>query len=1258
MADSSWKINIDTGGTFTDACALPPDSENLVYLKVLSSGLLRLRIIERLTPDSLRIDIPRNWNVPDHFFVSYQVSDEKLPGPNHVVAWQANTQTLTLTHALPDEISTIDLSTCEEAPVLATRILTGTALDEAFPKLQLRLATTRSTNALLENKVAATAFFVTRGFGDLLSIRDQRRPYLFALNHHKEHSLHQTSIEVDERLSAQGEVLTSFNPNDPVFKNACEQALDQGIEVAAVALLHSYQNPEHEQQLRDYLLNLGFKHVSISADLAALIRILPRANTTVVDACLAPVMQVFIDNITHSLQSSDLLVMTSAGGLETTEQFRPKDSLFSGPAGGVVGAAAAAHRLDHDKIISFDMGGTSTDVARYDGDFIYQFEQKAGGASLLAPSLRIETVAAGGGSICYTNETRLQVGPESAGSWPGPACYGNGGPLTVTDVNLLLNRIDPGHFGIPLIEENIAAAEQALAELRQQSNTLDSLSDQEFLEGLLAIAVEQMADAIHTISVREGVDPKDYKLLAFGGAGPLHACDIAEKLGITSILVPPEAGLLSAFGLHHAVIERFAQMQILKKLDAVQQQIPHWLQKLSEEAGQTLLSDHEFDYNADIEIRRQIAELRLAGQDSSLSLEITDPKLLLEQFHTLYLDIFGYSYNQDTAVELVTLRVVVSLPGHKIKQVAPRALYKTEAPDSSSFIDRSQLQTGQTLLGPAVIQDPFSTFYLKPDWKCHIADDLSLAISPLSSTIKSAETSSPSSIEDTLFRNRFENIVSEMGAQLQRSAISTNVKERQDFSCALLDADARLVANAPHIPVHLGALGLCVREVIKTQSLRPGDTIITNHPAYGGSHLPDVTLITAVFHPDKPEAPVAYIANRAHHAEIGGITPGSMPPNATNLTEEGVVIPPTLLIDQGESCIHHIEKLLTESAFPTRHLADNIADLNAQLAANKQGLKSLQSLIVSHGSETIEYHLDKIAQLSQIAVQQALQTKSLAQSTASQSLDDGTKIVISASTSKTSRLKLKLDFTGTSSSHPGNLNATPAIVRSAVLYVLRLWTQSELPLNEGLLRDVELVLPDCFLNPKFPADPSQCPAVVGGNVETSQRLVDTLLLLFGIQACSQGTMNNLIFGDDQFGYYETIAGGAGAGPDYEGASGIHTHMTNTAITDPEILEHRYPVRLRRFALRKNSGGKGKYKGGDGLIREIEFLQPLKLSLLTQHRVESPYGLEGGQAGECGKQTLIKADGTQKKLASSSEIQTETGDRLIIETPGGGGWGSC
>ncbi len=1229
-----WRICIDTGGTFTDCWAIPPGGNVPRLVKVLSSGRLRVRV----APDST---IQTPWDVADGFFAGWSASAPSVRDPagaDELAEIRGSEKVGDFLHRLEfaercSQILTtlvceIDLFTGEEAPVIGTRILTGAKLAELFPSIHLRLATTRGTNALLERKGAPAAFFVTRGFGDLLEIRDQRRTDLFALNHRKPQPLHDVTIEVDERLDANGEVLEPIR-FDPGFREKVANARGAGIRVAAVALMHGYANPAHERSLAQFLREAGFDRVSLSSDLAPLIKILPRAETAVVDATLTPVMSEFLNRVAGV--SPDLLVMTGAGGLEAREAFRPKDSLFSGPAGGVVGAAASGRACSFERLITFDMGGTSTDVARYDGKLAYQFEQAVGDAKLLAPALRIETVAAGGGSICRWTEGGLRVGPQSAGADPGPACYGRGGPLTITDVNLLLGRIDPEKFGIPLSAANLDAARTRLRDLIAQMGGGD---ESDVLTGLLRIAVEQMADSIRTISIREGADPADYALLAFGGAGPLHACDIAELLGMSTIVVPAEAGVLSALGLHHAAVERIAERQILRLLGDCAD-LASWLAELRDEAGG--------EWGPGAKLRRQIAELRLAGQDSTLDLEIDDLADLEADFRRKYAAIFGYEPGTDQEIELVALRVVVAAD---------------DGATPASVAAFTGLKPGEEFGGPRVIQDAFSTLWLKAGWRARVHESGALVADRTDAPhAKDTSFSGDSAVGQELFRHRFQNIVGEMGAMLQRSATSTNVKERLDFSCALLDAAGQLVANAPHIPVHLGALGLCVREVTRALDLGPGDMAVTNHPSFGGSHLPDVTVISPVFDESAAER-IGYVANRAHHAEIGGIRPGSMPPNAQNLDEEGVVIAPMRLFRGGVADFDALAAILTESRFPTRNLRDNLADIQAQAAANLRGVAALESLAREHGVSTISGHLEALAEQSRQSFRIALQAKPPACETAEEKLDDGTKIRVSVKRdSGRQASRFTLDFTGTSPNAPTNLSATPAIVRSAVLYCLRLWTGSELPLNEGLLRNVDIILPRCFLNPDFPPDPRDCPAVVGGNVETSQRLVDTILKLFGIQACSQGTMNNFIFGNERFGYYETIAGGAGAGPDHPGASALHTHMTNTAITDPEILEQRYPVRLRRFQVRQESGGAGRFRGGDGVVREFEFLEPLEVSLLMQHRVEAPYGLDGGEPGALGRQTLIRANGEQTQLSGHSAVRVEKGERIIIETPGGGGYGS-
>lgn len=1234
-----FKLRVDTGGTFTDCWGLAKGETTPRLAKVLSSGRLRVPVKKWLTSTTLQVELPAAWQIKDAFFTGYKLGSGD--GSALVLSFDAASRQITLSRELSESAS-VDLFTREEAPILGARLLTGTALDEAFPPLDFRLATTRGTNALLERKGAPLAFFTTTGFRDLLTIRDQRRPDLFALKHERPHPLFAAVEEVSGRLDATGRELEPLSLDDR-FDTRAKELLESGISVAAVALLHSYLNPLHEEKVKERLLKLGFGHVSSSADLAPLIKLLPRAETSVTNAYLQPVMQSFLDHIAERTgEESQLLTMTSAGGLEPTASYCPKDSLLSGPAGGVSGAVAVAESLGFNHILTFDMGGTSTDVARYDGTFQYRFEQLVGDARLLSPALKIETVAAGGGSICQWKNGGLLVGPESAGAEPGPACYGRGGPLTITDVNLLLNRIDPDNFGIPLTGENFRAAEVAALELQKEAGIADLNLDPAFLSGLLDIAVEQMADAIRSISIRDGADPTDYALLAFGGAGPLHACDIAERLDMTSVLVPAEAGLLSAYGLDCAAVERFAERQInLHTGD------PTLESKLSEIDKNALDALNETGFDGSL--TQRIAELRLAGQDATLTIKLTNEATLDSLFAREYRTIFGYDPPSDRAIEVVSYRAIAGTARRVTRSSYCSSNDLTglnQRPDPLKWVDRGELQQGQSIAGPVVIQDPFSTFFLNEGWTATVAENGALVATLTTDKIATQKERPPQIVEE-LFRHRFDQLVEEMGTMLQRSAISTNVKERADFSCALLDSKGELITSAPHIPVHLGALGVCVRMAKAQIEMKRGDTIVTNHPAMGGSHLPDVTLITPVFEANG-DKPVAFIANRAHHAEIGGITPGSMPPSATSLAEEGVVISPTHLIREGQSCFDEVTEILTSAPFPTRNLKDNLADLNAQLASNRRGQMILEAIISDHGSDEVTEQFQSLKSRSLDALAERLSKTELSGGSITEHLDDGTGINVQIAMKDD---RLCIDFTGTSTMHPGNFNATPAIIQSAVLYVLRLWSQTEVPLNEGMLELVEIILPECFLNPRFDPDPALCPAVVGGNVETSQRVVDTLIRALEIQACSQGTMNNFLFGDESFGYYETICGGTGAGEGYEGTSGIHSHMTNTSITDPEILEHRYPVRLREFSIRPGSGGTGKWRGGDGIVRGIEFLRTLQVSLLTQHRNVSPYGFNGGGDGKRGRQTL-----NDQELNSSATFEAEAGDILVIETPGGGGAG--
>jgi 5-oxoprolinase (ATP-hydrolysing) len=860
-------------------------------------------------------------------------------------------------------------------------------------------------------------------------------------------------------------------------------------------------------------------------------------------------------------------------------------------------------------------------------------------------------VAAGGGSICSWTPQGLAVGPQSAGSDPGPACYGRGGPLTITDVNLLLGRFDPARAPIPL---NGEAAEARLADLLHLVNreSTEPLSRDSLLRQLLALATERMADAIRKISVLEGYDPTDYTLLAFGGAGPQHACDVADALGITIILAPHHAGILSAVGLQEAQPERFAERQVLQAFEEVKSQLPELLQELTRDAERGLEEMMAVKDGSVVEHRR-IAELRVRGQETPLQIEFDDPASLRSEFVQRFTHLFGYAPPSVKPIELVSLRVI-----------AHACAKGSGMSGAQSEIQAAAGCRGPLVEGPTLVQDEFSTLVIAEGWSAEERKGRGWILRRSSSRIQHPGSSIGCSAP-SLLAARLTSIVEDMGALLRRTALSTNIRERLDFSCALLDREGRLVISAPHIPVHLGALGVCVREVMRVCDMQPGDTIITNHPAFGGSHLPDVTLITPVF--NEAQGLLGFVANRAHHAEIGGLSPGSMPAHATRLEQEGVVIPPMHLCRGGAADFEGIRSLLLGAPHPTRAVEDNLADLQAQLAANRLGVERLRqecrdkadafAAVLAHSQRAMRGFVDR-----------------LREGRAEESLDDGSMIRVRIARSGS---RLVFDFDGTSPQHARNLNATPAIVRSAVLYVLRLALQEDLPLNEGLLADVEIVIPTgSLLSPKFEVarhsdvetqgratlqNPDigmsgYNPAVVGGNTEVSQRVVDTLLKALHLQACSQGTMNNFLFGSERFGYYETICGGTGAGSGFNGASAMHTHMTNTAITDVEVIERRYPVRVREFSVRRGSGGRGAWHGGDGAVREFEFLQPVTVSLLTQHRATQPYGMDGGEAGQSGKQTWIKADGTSEAIAPSATFTVAQGDRVKIETPGGGGCG--
>lgn len=1261
MNSTHWHIRIDTGGTFTDCIAIGPDGSRR-HIKVLSNSSLRGTILSRISPR--RLKIKQQWQIPADFIKGLELvtfGDNRFTGA--VTAFNPVDSTVTLEKALPDdtlwENTTFEIHSTEEAPVLAARIATGTRPGEPLPRLRMRLATTKGTNALLERKGAPTLLLITKGFGDFPEIGDQKRPDLFSIRVRKPEQLYDKVIEIPERLDAEGTVLSP--PDIRSCSIEIRDFLKQDSASVAVCLMHSYKNNRHEIELKKSLEEDGAEFISCSSDMSPFIKLLPRLQTTVVNAYLDPVLRSYLHSVNDTIGEGSLYVMTSAAGLVSAADFKPKDSLLSGPAGGVVGAGATGRELGYDSIISFDMGGTSTDVARYDDGYDYQFEHRVGGARIKAPALAIETVAAGGGSVCGFDGYKLTVGPESAGAWPGPACYGAEGPLTLTDVNLLMGRLQPDNFSIPVSPE---AAEKRLNELIQQLKKAEKpySSRQELLAGFLQIANERMADAVRKISLQKGYDPSEYALVAFGGAGAQHATAISQMLDIGTVLVPEKAGLLSAFGLDRATIEQFAERQILAGLDELRERLSTIVKQLEEEALQKLRRQLD-DEDVSLQIRRRLIFMRLSGQESTLEIEFNAEIPPEEQFREAYRARYGHRPGGRT-IEVESIRVVASTV-RETDRPAPLSEDSGEAEpvrttdvqfgagiSETPLYERAALKPGHRINGPAIVLDPYSTTVVEPGWHGTIRHNGTLVLE----NSQSAGTSKPAryteSINLELFTHRFTTIAEEMGEMMRRTALSVNVKERLDFSCALLNPDGELVVNAPHIPVHLGALGLCVRTLKQKIPMSPGDVVVTNHPSAGGSHLPDITVVAPVF--NDGDTLLGYAACRAHHAEIGGKRPGSMPPDATTLHEEGVVIPPLRLLESGKPNWNSVRDILCSAEFPSRAVEENIADLQAAVAANNRGVQALQKLARQEGTETVLKYMAALKEHSARKTRQMLGSLPDISTDSREYLDDGT--VLNAAMEKKED-HLFIDFSGTGKVHPGNLNATPAIVQSVVMYVLRLFMDEPLPLNEGLLDPVTIELPTCLLNPRFSDDPHNCPAVVGGNTETSQRLVDLLLKPFEKAACSQGTMNNVLFGNERFGYYETIGGGTGAGCGFHGSHAVHHHMTNTAGTDPEILEHRYPVRLDNYSIRRQSGGNGTWRGGDGIIRELTFLAPVSLSVLTQHRKEAPYGLQGGEPGRTGKQYIIRSNGSKKMLEPIDGADLKTGDRFVIETPGGGGYGN-
>lgn len=1312
-----WEFWIDVGGTFTDCIARRPDGSVATH-KLLSSAVYKGAVVHGSTAQCIRD--PLRTGDPAGFFQGFQLTQlAPSAGAGHP-AGNRVLDTVPVSHydhaigelhlerplgVEPVPGQAYELRSHEEAPVTGVRWLMGLRLDEDIGPVSLKIGTTRATNALLERQGAPTALVTTAGFGDVLRIAYQNRPRLFDLNIRKAGDLYREVVEIEERLDKDGDVL---RPLDIArAHHALQGAQARGIQSLAICLMHAFRNGAHEELLADIARQLGFEHVSLSSRLSPLPKIVARGDTTALDAYLTPVLRSYCRRIAAQAPQATIQFMTSAGGLVSGSRFTGRDAILSGPAGGVVGAAYVAREAGFSKVIGFDMGGTSTDVSRFDGEYERRYEMEltnprdGSAVRLVAPMLAVETVAAGGGSICWFDGQKPVVGPRSAGSEPGPACYGRGGPLCVTDVNLFLGKMLPDEFPFPLDRAAVAAR---LDELIEQiaAATGRRYTRETLAAGFTAIANANMVAPIRQISLARGYDVRDYTLVSFGGAGAQHACAIARELGIQRVLCSPYAGALSALGIGVADVTKLAERAVGRLYAEVADAggepvlLEPVFEAMEQELRQQILA--EGVAAASILPPRRRLDMRYQGQEARLAVPCPPEGDYRREFERLHRQLYGFVFAERpievyaARVELVgeAARPPVARRGPHVRQPAPgrsTQAYFAGAYHTTGVFDRDDLRPGDRISGPAIVVEAMSTAVIEPGWRGEITAENDLLLSTVEQSRSPAEAptgdtmpgtgAAPDPIALELFNNRFASIAAQMGATLQKTALSTNVKERLDFSCAVFSGSGDLVVNAPHIPVHLGAMSECVKCLIEDiGAMQPGDVYVTNDPFRGGSHLPDVTVITPVFapastaqpRPDNPPScePQFFVASRAHHAEIGGITPGSMPPFSTSLAEEGVLIRHFQLVTQGQTREAELAQLLGSGPYPSRAVADNIADIRAQTAANRSGAQLLVEMTAEHGAATVLSYMGHIQRAAENKMRAALRRIPAGEYAFADTLDDGSPVCVTITVRHVERDGVVggeacLDFAGTGPVLPGNLNANRAIVTSAVLYCFRCLIDEEIPLNSGVLAPLEIRLPNhCLLNPPVDNDPAHCAAVVGGNVETSQRIVDVIFGALGIVAASQGTMNNLLFGRSgaqAFGYYETVGGGAGAGPGFDGADAVHTHMTNTRLTDPEVLELRYPVRLRRCAIRQGSGGAGRSRGGCGMIREIEFLAALQVSLLMSRRTTRPYGMHGGESGLPGRNWLQRrGDPDFVPVPGTAGLQVEAGDILRIETPGGGGCG--
>jgi 5-oxoprolinase (ATP-hydrolysing) len=1143
----------------------------------------------------------------------------------------------------------------------------------------VKMGTTVATNALLERRGERTALVITRGFADALRIAYQNRPKLFVRRIELPALLYERVIEAGERIGARGDIILPLDVGSA--RRDLEAARAAGITAVAIVLMHGYRFPRHEVALATLARELGFAQVSVSHAVCPLMKLVSRGDTTVVDAYLSPILRRYVNQVERDLGGESgpgaadtrclrLQFMQSNGGLTDAHRFQGKDAILSGPAGGIVGAVEVSRLGGFDRIIGFDMGGTSTDVTHYAGEYERAFITEVAGVRLAAPMMRIHTVAAGGGSVCTFDGARFRVGPQSAGANPGPASYRRGGPLTVTDCNVMVGKLDPelfprvfGRSGEEPLDADIVREKFAALAADVAARTDPGRTPEEVADGFLKIAVANMANAIKHISVERGYDVTEYTLCCFGGAGGQHACLVADALGMTRVLLHPLAGVLSAFGMGLADVRALKQQAMEARLSAAAlAECAPTIDALErtargEVAAQGVGSDR-------IGARRTL-HVKYDGTDTTLEVDVADEAQVVAEFERRYRQQYGFLMpGKPLVIESVAVEAIgrAHTAGEAAPGLAPRAeplapirvnrIYTDGAFHDAAVYDRDHLRPGDRIAGPAVIREDNATTVVEPGWRATFTARADIVLERVEAARRAhaiGTTADPVLLE--VFNNLFMAIAEQMGVTLANTAYSVNIKERLDFSCALFDAEGNLIANAPHMPVHLGSMGESVRTVIDRRggTLRRGDVFVLNAPYNGGTHLPDVTVIAPVFlDAGDRQKPEFYVASRGHHADIGGITPGSMPPDSTHVDEEGVLLDNVRLVAEGRFLDAEIRAILSSGRYPSRNVEQNLADLRAQVAACTKGADELVKIVGHFGLPVVRAYMRHVQDNAEEAVRRVLDV--LTDGHFEYEMDSGAKIAVTIAIDKAAR-EATIDFSGTSAEQPTNFNAPSAVCKAAVLYVFRTLVDDEIPMNAGCLKPLSVVIPQgSMLAPRYPA------AVVAGNVETSQTVTDTLYGALGVLAASQGTMNNFTFGNATYQYYETISGGSGAGPDFDGTSVVQTHMTNSRLTDPEVLEWRFPVRLESYGIRRGSGGAGRHRGGDGAERRVRFLEPMTAVMLANHRRVAPFGVAGGRPGAVGRNWVERVDGSREEYGATCAVEMAAGDVFVIQTPGGGGFG--